>query len=490
MKPHANLLDASADLRTALGYYRLVAEIGRGGMASVHLALFPDGNGAHRDVVLKQLHPELAIDDDFRTMFEDEARVATRLHHDNVVETYDIYSDGGLCVLVMEFLDGQTLSRVRQRAHRVHRIPLSLHLRVLAEVLGGLHYVHELTDGAGKPLGIVHRDVTPSNVFVTYDGRVKVVDFGIAKATSCVAETRIGVLKGKLAYMSPEAARGEPVDRRHDIFSVGVMLWEAATGLRLWQDHDEVAIYRRLAAGDLPVHSPAAQIRHPELLRIAKRAIAVDPCRRYANADEMKRELEDLLVVLGRAAQASALAAYMESSFAEEREKFQAMVDRALTRVPRPTVSQRRRVARELRDSYRAMDAPKPPTEASISLGQTFRTTSYDVSPDTREAPCFHPRKYGFLVAAAAAATLAVSVAFAAHLPARQQDGWLWSALHASNATPSGVSPGATLPVADPSIARDAEPPNAPRARSVDTREAPPGARRSRALDRDEASSR
>jgi serine/threonine-protein kinase len=458
-------------------------------MASVHLALFPDGNGAHRNVVLKQLHPELAIDDDFRTMFEDEARVATRLHHDNVVETYDIYSDGGLCVLVMEFLDGQTLSRVRQRAHRGNRISLSLHLRVLAEVLGGLHYVHELTDADGKPLGIVHRDVTPSNVFVTYDGRVKVVDFGIAKATSCVAETRIGVLKGKLAYMSPEAARGEPVDRRHDIFSMGVMLWEAATGLRLWQDHDDVAIYRRLAAGDLPVHSPAAQIRHPELLRIAKRAIAVDPCRRYANADDMKRDLEDLLVVLGRAAQASALAAHMESSFAEERQKLQAIVDRALTRVPRPTLSPRRRVARELRESYSAVDAPKAPTDGSISLGQTFRTTFYDVSTDTREAPCFRPRKYGFLVAAAAAATLAVSVAFAAHLPAGQQDGWLWSALHASNATASGVSRGATLPVVDPSIARDAEPPSAPRpARSVEPREAPLGARRSRALD-DEASS-
>jgi serine/threonine protein kinase len=135
MTTDSNSLDTSAGLRAALGYYRLVAEIGRGGMASVFLSLFPNGDGTSRKIVLKQLLPELAMDDDFRAMFEDEARVATRLHHENVVETYDVYADADLCVLVMEFLDGQTLSRIRQRARSTGNVPLALHLRVLADVL-------------------------------------------------------------------------------------------------------------------------------------------------------------------------------------------------------------------------------------------------------------------------------------------------------------------------------------------------------------------
>jgi eukaryotic-like serine/threonine-protein kinase len=460
MKTDSNSLAVSAGLRAALGYYRLVAEIGRGGMASVFLSLFPNGDGTSRKVVLKQLHPELATDDDFRVMFEDEARLATRLHHDNIVETYDVYSDLDLCVLVMEFLDGQTLSRIRQRARSASHVPLSIHLRILAEALAGLHYVHELTDANGNPLGIVHRDVTPSNVLVTYDGRVKVLDFGIAKATTCVAHTRMGVIKGKLAYMSPEAVRGEPVDRRSDIFSVGVMLWEAATGLRLWQDHDEVAVFRRLLTGDLPLHPLGAQIAHPELFRIAERALAVDPCQRYATAAELKQEVEDVLSQLGNAPSAAALSAYMESSFTMEREKLQAVVERALACSSAPPVSQRRLLASDLCDSYSALDVSPPPTAASTSSGGTFRT--YDVPIDFGEgADRFSPR-HGFLMAAAAtAATLAITVAFAAHLPSGRRSGWFGSALQPSPATAAASLPApqdAALPTVEPSATSTAEP--------------------------------
>jgi serine/threonine-protein kinase len=400
-------------------------------MASVFLSLFPNGDGTSRKIVLKQLHPELAMDDDFRAMFEDEARVATRLHHDNVVETYDIYSDLDLCVLVMEFLDGQTLSRIRQRARAVGNIPLSIHLRVLAEVLAGLHYVHELTDHGGKPLGIVHRDVTPSNVFITYDGRVKLVDFGIAKATTRIAETRMGVLKGKLAYMSPEAVRGEPVDRRSDIFSVGVMLWEAATGLRLWQDHDEIAVFRRLAIGDLPLCRAGAQITSPVLLLIANRALAVDPCQRYDSAEEMQHELENLLVKLGEATRAPALSTYLESSFAADREKFQKIVDKTLARSPRHPASQRRPVGNALGDSYPGLDPSEPPTTVSAPSGKTFRGASYDVPLEPGELPDFRPHRHGFLLGAVAAA-ISVGVAVVANSPASLQRSWPAPALHAS----------------------------------------------------------
>ena len=431
MNTDSNSLAVSAGLRAALGYYRLVAEIGRGGMASVFLSLFPNGDGTSRKVVLKQLHPELSMDDDFRAMFEDEARLATRLHHENVVETYDIYSDTDLCVLVMEFLDGQTLSRVRQRARKLSNVPLSIQLRAMAEVLAGLHYVHELTDESGRPLGIVHRDVTPSNVFITYDGRVKVVDFGIAKATSRIAETRMGVLKGKLAYMSPEAVRGEPVDRRSDIFSVGVILWEAATGMRLWQDHDEVAIYRRLATGDLPVHPTGVQIANEELFRIATRALSVDPYQRYDNAEEMKLQIENLLVQLGKVTRAPAVSAYMESFFAVEREQFQNIVDDALAKFPTKPVSQRRLLANELTASYPALDPAEPPTTVSTTSGGTFRTTTFDVAGEDNDVPDFRPRRHGFLVAAGAAA-LAVGVAYGAHAPSGFDNNPVWSAMHGS----------------------------------------------------------
>jgi serine/threonine-protein kinase len=338
----------------------------------------------------------------------------------------------------MEFLDGQTLSRIRARARRVSNVPLSIHLRILAEVLAGLHYVHELTDERGAPLGIVHRDVTPSNVFVTYDGHVKVVDFGIAKATTRIAETRMGVLKGKLAYMSPEAVRGEAVDRRSDIFSVGVMLWEAATGLRLWQDHDEVAVYRRLATGDLPLTPAGAPPVSPFIMRIAQRALAVDPFQRYETAEEMRLEIEDLLVQLGRLTRAPALSAYMESFFAVEREKFQAIVDDALHRFPTKPVSQRRLIANELSDSYPALDPSEPPTTVSTPNGGTFRTTAYDVPLESSEVPDFRPPRRG-LALAAVAATFAVGVAGVAHAPANFQTSWLGSMLHGTTATPSPV---------------------------------------------------
>jgi eukaryotic-like serine/threonine-protein kinase len=441
MNNDVNSVAVSAGLKAALGYYRLVAEIGRGGMASVFLALFPNGDETTRKVVLKQLHPELAMDDDFRAMFEDEARLATRLHHPNVVETYDIYSDLELCVLVMEFLDGQTLSRIRQRARKVNNVPLSIHLRIIAEVLRGLHYVHELTDEDNRPLGIVHRDVTPSNVFVTYDGRVKMVDFGIAKAPSRIAETRMGVLKGKLAYMSPEAVRGESVDRRSDIFSVGVILWEAATGLRLWQDHDEVAVYRRLAMGDLPLEPPGAPAPHPDILRIAKRALSIDPYERYRTAEEMQLEIEGLLVRLGKLTGPPALSAYMESFFAVEREKFQKILDDAVARFPTKPVSKRRLLANELTDSYPALDPTEPPTTVSRPGGGTFRTTSYDVSLDKDEVPDFRPRRRSFVFGMAAAA-VATTIALLARAPRVQDGSLLGTALRGvSEKSTSGAEP-------------------------------------------------
>jgi len=377
-------------------------------MASVFLALVPNANGGRRLLVLKQLQPELARDREFRGMFENEVRLASRLHHPNVVETSDIYADHDLCVLVMEFLDGQTLARIRQQGGQGATVPFSVHLRVLAGALAGLHYVHEFTDEKGTPLGIVHRDVSPSNIFVTYDGLTKVVDFGIAKATLHQAETRIGVLKGKLAYMSPEVVRNERLDRRSDIFSVGVMLWEAATGSRFWRGHDEVSVFQHLLAGDLPIQSPGGLGRTSgEMLRIAQRALSVDPSQRYATAEEMRLELEPLIVGLGKIAERPALGGYMEANFSADREKLRAAVGDAVCRLSSPPGQQR---WLDVTSPSREADPSEAPTRiASPPSGDgTLRTviSAHDVfgssgKPQNRRRGL--QRAFGITLVAAAA---------------------------------------------------------------------------------------
>src|SRR6185369_9959070 len=236
----------------SLGKYRLIAELGHGGMAEVYLAVVRGPAGFNKLLVIKQIRPQLAEDPEFLGMFLDEARLAARFSHPNVVQTNEVGQEGDRYFIAMEYLEGQPLNRVIHRLGRATGVPLGMHVKVMLEVCAGLHHAHELADYDGTPLSVVHRDFTPHNIFLTYDGLVKVVDFGIAKAMNSSSETRTGVLKGKVAYMAPEQARGERVDRRADIFSVGVMLWEAATGKRLWKGVPDITILQRLLSGEIP----------------------------------------------------------------------------------------------------------------------------------------------------------------------------------------------------------------------------------------------
>jgi serine/threonine-protein kinase len=300
--------------------YTRIAELGRGGMAVVYLVAMRGAHGVTKLAVVKELHAELASDPEFRAMFLDEARLAARLNHPNVVQTYDVLDNArGGCSIVMEYLEGQQFSKLR-RWLTSSEDRLATHLGILIEVLAGLEYAHTLQDYDGKALGIVHRDVSPHNVFVTYTGDVKVVDFGIAKATTSSADTRVGIIKGKLSYMPPEQARGEPVDARTDVFALGVMLWEAAAGQRLWRGLEDVAIVRRLTEGKIPRARSVKRTVAEPLDAIIARALARDPADRYPSAAALQNELEAFVATLGRPPLTRReLGAVLANEFIEER---------------------------------------------------------------------------------------------------------------------------------------------------------------------------
>ena len=315
---------------TGLGKHRLLAELGHGGMAEVFLAVICGPAGFNKLVVIKQIRPQLAEDPEFLGMFLDEARLAARLNHRNVVQTNEVGQQNGRYFIAMEYLEGQPLNRVLHRFQKAGGLPLAHHLRVVSEVLAGLHHAHELTDYDGTPLGVVHRDITPHNIFITYDGQVKVVDFGIAKALNSSSETRTGVLKGKVAYMSPEHARGEHVDRRADIFSVGIVLWEAATGKRLWKGVPDITILQRLLKGEIPTPRSANPEVTEGLEAIILKCLSADREERYATALDLQAALDAYLETQEERGSARELGNLLSKQFDADRIKIRGIIEEQL----------------------------------------------------------------------------------------------------------------------------------------------------------------
>lgn len=274
--------------------YRLVSRIATGGMSEVFLALMPGPLGSVKPVVLKRLWPELANDPAHVQLFLDEARISLQMAHPNVVHAFESGIDGDRHFLALEYLDGQSLKHLVEASAPSGGLSVPLAIKIVCDVLTALEYVHNLTDLSGAPLHIVHRDVSPQNVFITYEGNVKLVDFGIAQfgdAPSPLA--RQG--KGRVVYMAPEQVAGDPVDARADIFSVGVMLWELAAGRRLWDGMTEAQVTDHLRAR-LPLPTlPRNRGFPPGLAAVCAKALAPDPDQRYQHASQLLFDLGQLL---------------------------------------------------------------------------------------------------------------------------------------------------------------------------------------------------
>jgi serine/threonine-protein kinase len=306
---------ASAKANTAGTYCRLT-ELGRGGMATVYLTSMRGPGGLQKLVVVKEMRRDLAEDPAFRRMFMLEARVAARLDHPNVVKTHEALESDGVVGIVMEFLDGQPLNKVRTAARRELLLPLQLNITMQA--LAGLEHVHQH--------GLVHRDVSPQNIFVTYGGDVKLLDFGIVKLTDSSVQTAIGTLKGKLGYMAPEQVLGKRLDRRTDVFAMGVVLWEALTGTRIWANVPEAAIVGRLAGGSIPNVRSVKPDVPAELDAICARAMQADPDQRFATAAEFQRALLAFIARMTVQPTRRDLANLMGGLFAEQRAQLRKVI--------------------------------------------------------------------------------------------------------------------------------------------------------------------
>jgi eukaryotic-like serine/threonine-protein kinase len=289
-----------------------------GGMARIYIARTTGIGSFERHVVLKLITPERANDHTAVQMFLDEARLAASLNHQNVAQVFEVGEDAGIHYLAMEYVHGQDLRALLAKAgSQGTRVPLELALTVVAGAAAGLHHAHERRDPQGVSLGIVHRDVSPSNIMVGYDGAVKLLDFGIAKATSRSVETQSGIIKGKFAYMAPEQCRGRDVDRRSDVFSLGIILYEISTQHRCFRADSDFDTMHRIVTGD--VVRPTRLIQgYPQALEaIVMKALAVDPQQRYQSAHQLLEAIEAFAVSSRMSLSTMALGRFMRETFGE-----------------------------------------------------------------------------------------------------------------------------------------------------------------------------
>ena len=301
-----------------LGRYRVVSELGRGGMASVHLGRLDGPGGFQKWVAVKRIHAHLVENDQFVDMFLDEARMAAGISHNNVAHVFDLGKDDDTYWLVMEYLHGEPLREImRRHEDRRSPMPTAIAARICADAADGLHAAHELRGKGGELLGLVHRDINPHNLFVTYDGCTKLVDFGIAKATGRLATTDAGQLKGKIAYMAPEQVQNQELNRTTDIYALGIVLWELTTNQRLFRGDSDLDTLVKVQAGEIARPSSVVHGYSKDLERIVLRALASRKEDRFQTARELGRALRAFYSKDGALVDQEDVAAYLRDAFGE-----------------------------------------------------------------------------------------------------------------------------------------------------------------------------
>ncbi|MCA9586015.1 MAG: serine/threonine protein kinase [Myxococcales bacterium] len=359
-----------------LDRYELLCPLAYGGMASVWLARFGGRLGFEKLVVVKMILPQYAQDPRFQQMFMDEARIASRIEHQNVARILDVGEHGGHYFIVMEWVDGDSVSKImRALEARKEHIPTGIGLRIGADAAAGLHAAHELKDQSGATLGVVHRDVSPQNILVSTTGASVLIDFGVAKARDRVSqETSVGQLKGKVRYMAPEQAVGREIDRRADIFSLGAVLYELFAGRPPFDGSNEVAILHALTAGTPP--PPLPDRVPPPVANVIMRALDHDVDKRFATALEMSLSLEAAISEIGETTNLTAVASYCDRLLAERRAGRKRSVDAALAQ------ARQRDAGGVTSDAPKLPQPPTPPPGSVMPSGpQAVAGTPSGITP-------------------------------------------------------------------------------------------------------------
>ncbi len=299
--------------RQRLGRYTLLAHLASGGMANLYLARFTGVDGFEKQVAIKQIHRYLLDQVEFIQMFIDEARIASRIAHPNVVQVLELGEADGVHFMAMEYVEGENLTAILRRG----ALPERICVRVVASAAAGLHAAHELKNKGGELLGVVHRDVSPHNILVSYEGATKVTDFGIARAKDNLHVTTEGMVKGKFSYMAPEHARGESIDRRADVYALGVVLYEITTGRRTFQGESDVEVVNRVMRGEITPPSELVPDYSPDLEAIVMQALSPATAHRFQSAEELQGALEAYLARSGPPLLESAVAAHLKTRFAD-----------------------------------------------------------------------------------------------------------------------------------------------------------------------------
>lgn len=398
------------------GPYLLLDRINVGGMAEVYRAKRQGAEGFERLVAIKRILPSIAEDDEFITMFVDEAKLVVQLVHANIAQVYELLKIEGTYSIVMEYVSGKDLRSIYNKLQKRKEIaPVAVTCGIIAQAAEGLDYAHKKRDPMGRELNLVHRDVSPQNILVSYDGEVKVIDFGVARASTRATRTQAGMLKGKFAYMSPEQVRGLPIDHRSDQFALGVVLFEVLTGQRLFAADSEFSTLEKVRRVDVPLPSSLNPAVAGTLERIVLKALARDPEDRFPSTHDFAEALNRFLVESGARITRKDLAAFMGGLFPQEREQERQFMARALSGAPVEADAEDIAQAAELlaeASGERARPLKRPlktdddsagqddPTQVNVERGltdeaETMRTPTPATPPAVPLAPAEEPRAPG-----------------------------------------------------------------------------------------------